>query len=104
MMTFRQFRSPLLFSAMLATTVAAGLAMTAQQPAPRRPAAPTTSAAPPATAALTSKIPVDTAITKGVLPNGLTYYVRANKKPENRAELRLVVNAGSTLEDDDQRG
>jgi len=105
MMTFRPFRSPLLFSAMLATTVAAGLAMTAQQPAPRRPVAPATSpAAPPATAPLTSKIPVDTAITKGVLPNGLTYYVRANKKPENRAELRLVVNAGSTLEDDDQRG
>jgi len=34
----------------------------------------------------------------------LRYYVRANKQPQRRAELRLVVNAGSILEDDDQRG
>jgi zinc protease len=49
-------------------------------------------------------LPVDPAVTVGVLPNGLHYYLRANKKPEQRAELRLVVNAGSILEDDDQRG
>jgi zinc protease len=47
---------------------------------------------------------VDPAVTVGVLPNGLRYYLRTNKKPEHRAELRLVVNAGSILEDDDQRG
>ena len=40
----------------------------------------------------------------GRLPNGLRYYIRANRQPEKRAELRLVVNAGSVLEDDDQRG
>ena len=39
-----------------------------------------------------------------MLPNGLHYYVRKNGKPEHRAELRLVVNAGSILEDDDQQG
>ncbi|MBI1804163.1 MAG: insulinase family protein [Ignavibacteriae bacterium] len=49
-------------------------------------------------------LPVDTAITTGKLDNGLTYYIKANKKPEKRAELRLVVKAGSILEDDDQRG
>jgi zinc protease len=49
-------------------------------------------------------LPVDPAVTVGVLPNGLRYYLRANGKPEQRAELRLVVNAGSILEDDDQRG
>ncbi|HEU4643678.1 MAG TPA: insulinase family protein [Gemmatimonadaceae bacterium] len=49
-------------------------------------------------------IPADTAVATGVLPNGLRYYVRRNAKPEKRAELRLVVNAGSVLEDDDQRG
>jgi zinc protease len=38
------------------------------------------------------------------LPNGLSYFIRANKRPEGRAELRLVVNAGSILEDDDQLG
>ena len=40
----------------------------------------------------------------GTLPNGVRYYVRRNAKPEQRAELRLVVNAGSILEDNDQRG
>jgi zinc protease len=49
-------------------------------------------------------MPVDAAITQGTLPNGLRYYVRANRKPEKRAELRLVVKAGSILEDDDQQG
>ncbi len=38
------------------------------------------------------------------LPNGLTYYIRKNAKPEDKAELRLVVNAGSVLERDDQQG
>jgi zinc protease len=56
------------------------------------------------TAALTQMVPVDTQITQGTLPNGLRYYVRANKKPEKRAELRLVVKAGSVLEEDDQQG
>ena len=40
----------------------------------------------------------------GTLPNGLKYYIRENKKPEDRMELRLVVKAGSVLEDDDQQG
>ena len=38
------------------------------------------------------------------LDNGLTYYILTNRKPEKRAELRLVVKAGSVLEDDDQQG
>ncbi|MCM3880301.1 MAG: insulinase family protein [Vicinamibacterales bacterium] len=49
-------------------------------------------------------IPVDPLITVGNLPNGLRYYVRQNKLPQARAELRLVVKAGSVLEDEDQRG
>jgi zinc protease len=53
---------------------------------------------------LTQAIPVDPQITIGHLPNGLEYYVRANRKPEKRAELRLVVKAGSVLEDDNQQG
>src|SRR5438552_1093130 len=53
---------------------------------------------------LSDPIPVEREITIGQLPNGLRYYVRANKKPEKRAELRLVVKAGSILEDDDQQG
>jgi zinc protease len=58
----------------------------------------------PRDVALTAKVPVDPRITVGTLSNGLRYYVRANKVPEDRAQLRLVVNAGSILEDDDQRG
>jgi zinc protease len=49
-------------------------------------------------------MPVDPEVVVGTLPNGLRYYVRANGKPGRRAELRLVVRAGSVLEDDDQRG
>jgi zinc protease len=49
-------------------------------------------------------LPFDAAVKTGVLPNGLRYYIRANQKPEQRVELRLVVNTGSILEDDDQRG
>jgi zinc protease len=56
------------------------------------------------TAPLTADVPVDPRITTGTLPNGLRYYIRANKSPRNRAELRLVVNAGSLLEDEGQRG
>ncbi|RPI97710.1 MAG: insulinase family protein, partial [Candidatus Aminicenantes bacterium] len=61
-------------------------------------------AVPPAQYALDQKIPVDPRITVGQLPNGLRYWIRENREPKNRAELRLVVNAGSVLEDEDQRG
>ena len=54
----------------------------------------------PANAPLT----MDPAVRTGRLPNGLRYYVRRNARPEKRAELRLVVNAGSILETDAQRG
>ncbi len=53
---------------------------------------------------LNEKVPVDSRVRIGKLDNGLTYYIRANKKPENRVQFRLVVNAGSILEDEDQRG
>src|SRR5205814_7472646 len=49
-------------------------------------------------------MPVDREIQIGTFDNGLRYYIRANKKPEKRAELRLVVKAGSILEEDDQQG
>ncbi len=49
-------------------------------------------------------IPVDSAILMGQFSNGLTYYILENRKPENRAQLWLVVNAGSILEDEDQLG
>src|SRR5690349_24888816 len=53
---------------------------------------------------LSQQMPVDPEVALGTLPNGLRYYVRANARPARRAELRLVIKAGSVLEDDDQRG
>jgi len=53
---------------------------------------------------LNDKIPVDKKVKIGKFDNGLTYYIRENHKPENRATLRLVLDAGSILEDDNQQG
>src|SRR6201986_5503262 len=50
------------------------------------------------------KLTADPKVIIGKLSNGLTYYIRQNKKPEQKVELRLVVNAGSICEDDDQQG
>jgi zinc protease len=57
-----------------------------------------------ATPSLSTRLPVDSKVRIGKLPNGIRYYIRQNLKPEKRAELRLVVNAGSVLEKDNQLG
>lgn len=57
-----------------------------------------------ATTDLNEKIPIDSSVKIGKLENGLTYYVRHNPKSKNKAELRLVINAGSILETDEQQG
>jgi len=49
-------------------------------------------------------LPTDPVVTVGKFDNGLRYFIRENSEPENRAELRLVINAGSILEDDEQLG
>ena len=51
-----------------------------------------------------SKLPFDAKVITGKLDNGLTYYIRENKKPEKKVELRLVIKVGSIMEDDDQQG
>jgi len=83
-----------------ASVLAAGLVALGQTP----PAARETSAASVASYGLSQLMPVDPEALVGTLPNGLRYYVRANGKPSHRAELRLVVKAGSVLEDSDQLG
>lgn len=52
----------------------------------------------------TDPLPLDPKIRTGILPNGMKYFIQKNSKPEKRAELRLAVNAGSTMEEDDQQG
>ncbi|MEO6316554.1 MAG: insulinase family protein [Chitinophagaceae bacterium] len=49
-------------------------------------------------------IPSDPNVKIGKLDNGLTYYIAKNATPEKKVELRLAVNAGSVLENEDQRG
>lgn len=49
-------------------------------------------------------LPADPDVLTGTLENGIRYYIIQNAKPANRAELRLFVDAGSVLEDEDQKG
>ena len=53
---------------------------------------------------LSQPIPFDPDVKTGQLENGVRYFIRQNVKPEKRAEIRLAINAGSILEDEDQRG
>jgi len=53
---------------------------------------------------LNKLIPADPAIRIGKLDNGITYYIKQNKKPEQRVELRLAINAGSVCETPGQQG
>lgn len=58
----------------------------------------------PLTAQDAAPLPLDPLVTRGTLPNGLTYFIRENRYPEQRAELRLAVRVGSVVEEEDQRG
>ena len=49
-------------------------------------------------------IPVDPDVRIGKLDNGLTYYIRHNAWPEQRAEFYIAQRVGSIQEDDNQRG
>lgn len=65
----------------------------------------TTSEEKPPVAHISEKwVPFDPNTKRGKLSNGLTYFIRQNAQPENYAELRLVLNAGSIQESDEQRG
>ena len=49
-------------------------------------------------------IPADSAVVKGVLPNGLTYYIRHNDYIPNRAAFHIAQKVGSIQETQGQRG
>ena len=51
-----------------------------------------------------NQLVMDTSIKEGKLDNGMSYFIRENGEPKNRIQLRLVVKAGSCMEEDDQRG
>lgn len=49
-------------------------------------------------------VPLDPKVKFGTLPNGMKYYIRTNKLPEQRAEFYIVHNVGAILENDNQNG
>ncbi|MFA7043507.1 MAG: insulinase family protein, partial [Bacteroidales bacterium] len=49
-------------------------------------------------------MPMDSTIRYGRLSNGLTYYIRHNEQPKNRAEFYIAQNVGAILEEDSQNG
>lgn len=53
---------------------------------------------------LDEEIKLDGKVRYGKLANGLTYYIKTNRTPENRAEFQLAVNAGSVLETEAEVG
>jgi zinc protease len=85
-----------LHAAVVAGAVVLAPGITFAQPPPQAP--------PPASASLDARLPLDPSIVSGRFANGLRYFIRTTKKPEKRAELRLVVDVGSIVEDDDQLG
>lgn len=53
---------------------------------------------------LNTQLPMDPAVLYGKLDNGMTYYIRANSEPKNRAEFYILHHVGAILENDDQNG
>ena len=49
-------------------------------------------------------IPTDPNVRIGKLENGLTYYIRHNELPEDRADFYIAQKVGSILEEENQRG
>lgn len=50
------------------------------------------------------ELPDDPEVRKGVLDNGMTYYIRHNDKPANQAEFWIFDNVGALQEEDSQQG
>ena len=49
-------------------------------------------------------IPTDPSVRIGTLSNGMKYYIKKNTLPEKKVDFRLAINAGSILENENQRG
>jgi len=84
----------------LSTATYQGFAQVKTKPAP----SPKSKPAPAKDGLSAAILAPDPAVLIGKLPNGLTYYIRKNAQPKNRAELYLVNKAGSVLETDAQQG
>ncbi|MES2378536.1 MAG: insulinase family protein [Bacteroidota bacterium] len=100
-MNFR--KTLLLWAVTLLITTGTAFAQVKKKPA-ASPAKKTIAAKQQAKPATAAALPVDPEVIIGKLPNGLTYYVRANSVLKGKAQLMLVNKAGSVLETEAQRG
>ena len=48
-------------------------------------------------------LPIDSAVRVGKLENGLTYYIRHNEYPKQRAEFHIAQAVGAILEEEDRK-
>jgi len=51
-----------------------------------------------------SPVPNDESVRSGVLSNGMTYYIKSNQEPKERASFYIIQNVGALLEEDNQKG
>ena len=51
-----------------------------------------------------NEFPLDPAITYGKLENGLTFYIRENQTPKDKVSIKLIIKAGSIMEEENQLG
>ena len=91
-------------AALLLLFMAAGCISTEETTRPDRPASSQSAADAAAQHRQEDLLPTDPNVRIGQLENGLTYYIRRNEEPADRAALRLAVNAGSVLETSEQQG
>jgi zinc protease len=93
-----------LSATVLLVTTGAAFAQVKKKPAPSPKSKPVSLAKQIAPQVTTQSLPTDPFLTKGTLPNGLTYYIRSTKALPKKAEMVLINKAGSVLETDAQRG
>ena len=51
-----------------------------------------------------NEFPLDSNITYGKLENGFTYYIRENQTPKDKVSIKLIIKAGSIMEEENQLG
>ncbi len=73
-------------------------------PAPTPTPTPQPTATPTPEPVVEAPLDFDPLVVRGTLSNGLSYYIRHNEEPQDRAHISLVVRAGSVHEEEEQRG
>ena len=87
-MNFR--KTILLWAVTLLVTAGNAFAQVKKKPATQSAKKTTTAAKPQAGATTSAALPIDPEVIIGKLPNGLTYYIRANNSIKGKAQLMLV--------------